>query len=170
MVKTIKLARVPSDRGEPMRCEIRVGLRRIETPSPHLTVDLERCMRLTELAVTHTTWYPGDRANDPSSGGCGTEDIRRYWGDDPRIVELCDLADRWHLNDLRPGTRAQQEYLAANPIADRLDWYGSACKALELAGLLIDNGFRFGSKWLAEPMPPSVMRRIGRLVRELGGK
>lgn len=64
---------------------------------------------------------------------------------------------RWHLNDMRPGTPAQMEivrsFIKENPGAD----YEQQCMQLSEHGLLVHDGYRYGTKWLHEKLPQEVI-------------
>ena len=68
--------------------------------------------------------------------------------------------DRWHLNDMRAGTPAQTEVLrdlfAVRPGSD----YDKQCEFLKEKGLLVDNGYVYGSAWLREELPQDVVEYI----------
>ena len=65
--------------------------------------------------------------------------------------------DRWHLNDRRAGTLAQEKHLMT--IKDEFPGYEWAKVKLKDAGLDPDpdTGYRYGSAWLKEPLPQSVI-------------
>lgn len=74
---------------------------------------------------------------------------------------LAEIWERWHLNDMRAGTPAQEEALReVKDSFDRLNWYDNACAYLENKGLLVDNGYRYGSKWLTEELPADVIEYV----------
>ena len=66
-----------------------------------------------------------------------------------------DVWDRWHLNDTKAGTGAQEQFLRENPVKG----FGKASEVLRIAGLNPDNGYEYGSKWLRE----EVARRDSRV-------
>lgn len=70
---------------------------------------------------------------------------------------LKQIWQRWHLNDMRAGTPKQEEAVRKwRPTADD-QGYDAACKMLESIGLLVDNGYRYGSSWLKEEVPVEVL-------------
>ena len=73
------------------------------------------------------------------------------------MVELLEVWDRWHLNDMKAGTPKQEEFIREWKKSNKYD-YNSVCKALEEAGLYIDNEYRYGSKWLTEEIPEEVIK------------
>src|SRR6478735_2143194 len=83
------------------------------------------------------TGVEGPKANGDCRGACG------------QIVR--------HLNDMQPGTPAQEAYLREHPITDHLNYYKRACEVLAAAGLNPDGGYKYGSAWLREEVPQDVL-------------
>ena len=80
------------------------------------------------------------------------------------VAKLRKVWDRWHLNDMRAGSPAQMEFLRANPVTDRRDYFSKASGALAAAGLNPDpnylhNGkpYEYGSAWLRDEVPADVL-------------
>jgi hypothetical protein len=77
------------------------------------------------------------------------------------VRKLADLWKRWHLNDMRAGTQAQEKYLRENPVSFTYprSHYEVACEALAAAGLNPDaeTGYRYGTAWLREEVPAGVL-------------
>lgn len=72
--------------------------------------------------------------------------------------KLLEIWERWHLNDLRAGTPAQEQALReVKHTFSRLDWYTDACNYLSSIDLLIDNGYKYGTAWLTEELPQDVI-------------
>lgn len=67
---------------------------------------------------------------------------------------------RWHLNNMQAGTPKQQAFLRENGIYGD---YTKAGRALETAGLYVDNGYRYGTSWLKEELPPHVVQWLSAL-------
>lgn len=68
--------------------------------------------------------------------------------------------ERWHLNNMRAGTPAQSAHL--RNIKDRYPGYPKshyewALEELGKVGLNSDNGYKYGSAWLKEEVPQSVI-------------
>lgn len=83
--------------------------------------------------------------------------------DKGEILKLLDIWDRWHLNTMRAGTPRQQEilrpWLKRTPNKD----YTEQCDYLFSHGLLIDDGYKYGTAWLYEPLPDDVITFISGL-------
>lgn len=73
--------------------------------------------------------------------------------------ELFDVWERWHLNDMCPGTPQQEEIVREARRTGRVS-YEDAVKLLESHGLLIDNGYRYGTAWLSEELPSEVVQYL----------
>lgn len=78
------------------------------------------------------------------AGQCEDEINNILKGDELR-AKIYDQRKRNHLNDLHAGTKRQEERLEANGIKGRANNYTETCKKLEEAGLLVDNGYKFGT-------------------------
>ena len=102
--------------------------------------------------------------------GCSGQisgELRKLVDDKPDIlkfcvedaIKLCDIWDRWHLNDMRAGTQRQEEAIREfrKTRLARCS-YDEACEYLSGIGLLVDNGYKYGSSWLTEEVPQDVIR------------
>lgn len=100
-------------------------------------------------------------------GGQCVGAIREIWGHIPKVAELCDIWDRWHLNDLRAGTRIQEDTLRGKKNRSKHEHYTWACNYLRRKGLLVDRGYKYGAEWLFEPIPAKVVARIKVLAKKI---
>lgn len=75
------------------------------------------------------------------------------------LLKIQSIWKRWHLNDLRAGTPRQEEFVRNWKLSNAYD-YSAVCQALENAGLLIDNGYRYGSSWVKEDVPQNVIKYL----------
>lgn len=98
-----------------------------------------------------------------------------------KLKQLLDTWERWHLNDMRPGTPAQMEAIRAwrgvmeglygrNPdywaIARGCGYtsvYAVQCDVLSKKGLLYDGDYKFGTAWLHEDVPADVLEWLQNL-------
>jgi hypothetical protein len=71
------------------------------------------------------------------------------------VERLLDIWDRWHLNDMKAGTRAQEEFIDQHGLRGKE--YTDKVAALKDAGLLEDGGYKYGTAWLYEPVPTDVL-------------
>lgn len=77
------------------------------------------------------------------------------------FVEIVDLWEQYHLNNLHAGTEKQESCL--NEWKKTLDYepsYSEQCDYLEAQNLLVDNGYKYGSSWLYRVIPERDLKRI----------
>lgn len=72
---------------------------------------------------------------------------------------FADVWDRWHLNDMRAGSPAQETYIREHLNDGKRREYPEVCALLESAGLNPDpeTGYRYGSAWMREEVPADVI-------------
>ena len=86
--------------------------------------------------------------------------------DSIKLMELVKIWKRWHLNKMRAGTPAQESYLRAHPVEFTYPerYLDKAREALTAAGIQPDllNGepYSYGSAWLHEDLPASVVETV----------
>ena len=76
-----------------------------------------------------------------------------------KVAKFREVWDRWHLNDMRAGTPAQEALLEAHAVKG----YDNQCALLNEHGLLEDNGYRYGTAWLKEELPEDVIEFLASL-------
>ena len=93
----------------------------------------------------------------------GITDYPNGW-DKRTLARVLYIWDAWHLNDTRAGTVKQtailRPWMKANPGKD----YTEQCNYLFSHGLLIDDGYKYGSAWLFERLPDDVAEFITNLL------
>ena len=129
-------------KGVRRRFVIEAEIEKKDNVSPFLDIDLKECLTYTSLTlgISENTyqgkvvsfgrihymtnhWYP--------------ELLEMY----PELKELGDIEKRWHLNELRAGTRKQEEVMRGIECD-----YSKACEVLKLAGKHIDRGYVYGEQ------------------------
>lgn len=76
-------------------------------------------------------------------------------------VALKALWERWHLNDMKAGCSHQEERYRADPSARptyRNEYVGSTGDTL--SGPCSECGYRYGTRWLYEPLPSDIIEQI----------
>ena len=76
------------------------------------------------------------------------------------LLEILDIWDRWHLNDMHAGTRKQEAAIEAWKAEGNKYDYTEAKVALVRKGLDNDLGYSYGSAWLLEVLPPETEARV----------
>lgn len=65
--------------------------------------------------------------------------------------------ERWHLNDMKAGTPRQEEAVRNWKRNNLNKGYNEACEMLSELGILVDDGYRYGTSWLKEEVPVDVL-------------
>ena len=73
--------------------------------------------------------------------------------------EIIEVWEKYHLNDMRAGT-PKQEKAVKEYCKKRSYNYNDVRKYLESKNLLVDDGYKYGSAWLFEDIPESVLDKI----------
>lgn len=77
---------------------------------------------------------------------------------------ICDIWERYHLNDMKAGTKQQENELYK---MDRTLLYASnyydACEQLKKINLYKDRGIEWGRGWLVEQIPSEIISQIMKL-------
>ena len=109
----------------------------------------------------------GPKKNGDCRGSCGQ--IRDHieitefapgWNTE-LLTKFVTVWEAWHLNDMRAGTSAQEAALKNMPKSS--NHYTDACAFLEKRGLLVDDGYRYGSEWLREEVPAEILEFLAAL-------
>ena len=100
-----------------------------------------------------------------SAGQCvnavrSVDDFAAGW-DASSAARLATIWDRWHLNDTVPGTPRQMEWIRANTFPGYpMEYYVWAVEGLTAAGLNPDQGYKYGSAWLTEQVPDTILAEL----------
>lgn len=125
------------------------------------TVDLD----LVPSALTLSISGYEVKLNSPLEGSCGgqiRDTILEHYPSSDKVKRLVEIWGQWQLNDLRAGTRKQNEALE-NFGGD----YNARCEYLKSIELYEDNGHKYGHAWLVDPLPLDVRSEVVELVEEL---
>lgn len=68
------------------------------------------------------------------------------------------------MNDMHPGTEKQESALEQAGLTRWANEYDKCCKYLESIGLLYDNGYKFGTKWLKRDIPYDTQESMRRFI------
>lgn len=108
----------------------------------------------------------GPTASGNARGGCGQINMHAWyidayapgWSRD-LMMKFKKVWKQYHLNDMQAGTPAQTEVLTRRKdeyTGYPLSYYDWALGVLAEEGLDIDNGYKYGSKWLRIDVPTEV--------------
>lgn len=99
-----------------------------------------------------------------------------YWGQcldeaqkelnikNPVFKEIIRLWKLYHLNDMHAGDRVQEEALKQFKDVEYKD-YKARCKFLDERGLLVHDGYKYGTAWLKYEIPTEDLNKIKELLK-----
>ena len=128
-----------------------------------ITWDLEN----GRFSMCAEIWNP--RKTDIYCGGQCVEEVAGYFPSDRKAQRMLAIWRKWHLNDMKAGSPAQEAWLKAHPVnaVCPQSHYDVASAALREAGLNPDqsyahNGqpYEYGSAWLKRELPADVIAEI----------
>lgn len=94
-----------------------------------------------------------------SSGQCCKEMEKYAVQKRQNFDEIIEVWKRYHLNDMRAGTPKQEqavrEYCKNNEYN-----YNKVREYLNSIGLIVDNGYTYGTNWLYEEIPQHILDKI----------
>ena len=153
-----------------LKVDIEIEIRRSEWKGK--TIDLENVSEKNVLAITGDVWNV--KQSDVIMCGQIQNEIRRWinenkfkelYIDKDKLLKILEIWDRWHLNDLHAGTRRQRETIKEWRKKNNITGYAfdKEVEYLKSIGLYEDNGYRYGSAWLYEPLPSEVIEFVEKL-------
>ena len=83
-----------------------------------------------------------------------------------KVQELVKTWKRWHLNDLKSGTKRQEEALKGFKGRPKGQSYTQDVEFLKKKKLYSDKGYKYGTDWLVEPLPKEVEIKIEEFFKE----
>ena len=128
------------------------------------TVDLEaiNCYKVLSISGDLKELTNGRGRPCWSSSGQIKDSIRTKNKNKLRLLEIWD---KWHLNDMKSGTKEQEKCL--NNWKDRPDgWsYEKDCEHLKKHHLHTDRGYKYGHAWLVEILPEDIIEEVNHLCK-----
>ena len=134
------------------------GKKRINTPT--LEVELRNTNKGIEFSVCGNIWNATH--TDIVCGGQCLDTMIKFssLANNELFMKIYKLWKVWHLNSMHPGTVAQEEALANFTPKNQYDRYEEDCAYLDSIGLLVDNGYKYGSAWLHREIPDDVLAEM----------
>lgn len=136
------------------------GKRKINQP------EIEMELRLEDdgsygLSISGGIWN-GGHSDYVICGQC-LDEMKPFMINDSLFRKLHHLWKLWHLNDMHPGSKSQEEALMAE--FNCIPNYESACDYLKKINLYEDeNGYIYGSGWQYWPIQESDLNEIKALL------
>lgn len=124
-------------------------------------VDIKWELKDGRFSMTGAIWNGSH--TDWQSGGQNLEEIAELFPNNAKVQRMVAIWRRWHLNDMKAGTPAQEAIIEAHK--DEFPGYPAshytwACELLKANDLYEDNGYKYGSAWLKEKIPADVLAEI----------
>lgn len=137
------------------------GTRKINTPE--VEIALECVNGKYEFIASGSIW--NSKHTDIITGWQCLDTMYKYLKNDKLFKEIYRLHKLYHLNGMHAGTIKQEQALDdAEKAGVRLFDYDDSCKYLESIGLLEDDGYKYGTKWLYREIPEEDLKIIKDLL------
>lgn len=104
------------------------------------------------------------RHTDIYCGGQCLDEIKGLLPDNETFNKIYRLWKLYHLNDMHSGTPSQEKAIREWESCGNDYDYNKACEYLKSINLYEDNGYRYGSGWLYEPIPEDDLNLIKELL------
>lgn len=88
-----------------------------------------------------------------------------YFNDNETMATIYNMWKKHHLNDMHPGTEAQEEALEKAGYTSWANKYYECCEYLKSINLYEDNGYKFGTGWLKREIPQEDLEIIKGLFK-----
>jgi hypothetical protein len=162
--KKIKLGKVAyGSKAKNKPAEITVELKRKPLATNWDTLDREK--DVVVFSMSGGIWNASH--NDMISGGQNLETIAKLMPQNKDLQELIGYWRKYHLNDMKAGTKRQTEAVKKWQAEGNKYEYPAAVEHLKSIELDEDKGYKYGHGWLYEPIPDDVVKRIIELANKL---
>lgn len=115
------------------------------------------------FTASGTIW--NSKKTDCVCGGQCLDEVAKHVKSD-KFKKIYRLWKQYHLNDMHAGTVRQEEALDAAGLTNYANNYRKCCDYLESIGLLVDDGYKFGTGWLKRDIPVEDVAEIEKLLTE----
>lgn len=119
--------------------------------------NFEKLTNVPEISICGNIWNA--RHSDTVSCGQNIDELLEIVNTE-RMKRIWEIWKEYHLNDLKAGTKIQEEALKNFVAPDSRNWYTDECNYLESLDILEDRGYTYGSKWLYMPVPEEIINEL----------
>ena len=95
--------------------------------------------------------------------------LYKFFKHNQTFKDIYFIWKNYHLNDLTAGTFNQMAYLKTLKRPSNAEFYTWECEQLEKAGLLYDlyegEPYKYGTRWLTNPIPENVKSKLSNLLQ-----
>ena len=113
------------------------------------------------FTASGTIW--NSKKTDRVCAGQCLDEISRYVKTE-KFKKIHRLWKLYHLNDTHAGTEKQETALTKAGLTGFAEDYRKCCEYLESIGLLVDDGYKFGTGWLKREIPVDAIKEIKELL------
>ena len=128
---------------------------------------VEVTVELTEDGVfcaSALVW--NSKHTDIECGGQCLDELVQFLKTNKIFMKIYDWWKKYHLNNMHPGTEKQENALTNAGYKSWANNYNDCCNYLETIGLLVDDGYEFGTGWLKRDIPNNVLKEMKELLFE----
>ena len=100
------------------------------------------------------------KRTDILCGGQCLDDLVPFFHDNKVYMTIFSMWQKYHLNDMHPGTPAQEKALNEAGLTKFATNYTEYCEHLKKIGLFNDNGVNFGETWVYWPILEKDLKTI----------
>lgn len=118
---------------------------------------------LETVESTYTFSASGEISN--YSFGQNLDEIYKLNSGNHLFSQVYKYWKKFHLNDLQAGTLEQTEILKKYESTD----YDDRCEFLKEHDMYVDRGYTYGTKWLTQIIPDTIVSEIKKLIIEVRG-
>ena len=121
-------------------------------------INLEETKNGPAFSACANVW--NSKSSDIICGGQCLEELVPFFKDNKIFMTIFSMWEKYHLNDLHPGTQNQEKALEKADLWKYGVNYEDQCNYLKEIGLYNDNGVNFGETWVYWPIPEKDLETI----------
>lgn len=124
-----------------------------------LKLELRETSKGLEFSCCGLVW--DSEHTDIVCGGQCLDTLVPFFKHNKTFMQIHSWWKQYHLNGMHAGTEAQEEALKSSKWGGvNANCYTAQCEYLESIGLLVDNGYKYGSGWLYRAIPQEDLKQI----------
>ena len=157
--KTVGFGKIKAER-KTRRCAAEVTITLQEHTDPQRTIDGAICARPIELLISGAVWN-GNHTDLIYGGQCCLDLMlsEPELAQNAKLQRIAEVWRRWNQNTWRYCTKRQARAFHLCSVLG-IEVYGHAIETLERINLLYDNGYKYDSAWLVEPLPDEIITEV----------
>ena len=121
-------------------------------------INLKETKNGPAFSASANVWNSKD--SDIICGGQCLDSLVPFFKNNAVYMTIFSMWKKYHLNDMHPGTPAQEKALNEAGLTEFATNYTDCCEYLKKIGLFNDNGTNFGETWVYWPIPEEDLEII----------